>query len=205
MTGHTAKSHSIIRAAQKANADAHHHPAEKIAQLEKYTDISVGTKVLEVFAGAGNLTNFYRSQGADLTSLSKVATGDSFDYIYRLRAEKKKYDFIDIDGYGYPDKFFPVIFELCKDTAHIVFTFPIVGVNALNGITEQHFITFWHSDRPSIGDVIGVLTDQAMREWFRLSLVDATKIKRIWRIIIKVQRVKATEMTNVRNRSQTNQ
>ena len=109
-------------------------------------------------------------------------------------------DVIDIDSYGYPDLFFPVVFEMMHDEALLVFTFPIVGVNCVNGIVEQHFINFWHSDRPSIGDITGVLTDQALRNWYLISLVDVVKIKRIWRFMFDCKRVKATEMCNVKNR-----
>lgn len=197
--GHDKQSHVKTRAAQKDNADEYHHPAEKIAQLEQFKDLWAGGKILEVFAGQGNLTKYYEGIGK-VTPMTKETTGDSFHAIYQLRAERKKFKLIDIDGYGYPDKFFPVVFEMMDDTAYLVFTFPIVGVNALNGIVEQHFITFWRSDRPTVGDIVGVLTDQALREWRLLQLLDAQKIKRIWRFVFKVQRIKATEMTHTRNR-----
>lgn len=201
MTGHTAESHKLTRKAMKDNDDKYHHPVEKIAQLKEFQYLFQDGKILEVFGGAGNLTKYYQKVG-EVTSMTKETTGDSFHSIYALRAERKKYKLIDIDSYGYPDKFFPLVFEMLEDEGYIVFTFPILGVNALNGIVEQHFINFWHSDRPSIGDIIGVLTDQALREWKLLSLIDARKIKRIWRILVKAKRVKATEMTNVKNRQE---
>jgi hypothetical protein len=155
--------------------------------------------LLEVFAGKGNLTEFYKFKGAKVTALSKGTTGDGFDYIHQLRADKKKFAWIDIDSYGYPDKFFPVVFELMKETCVLVFTFPIVGVNCLNGITEQHFYT-WYRGVPTIGDVVARITDDALREWFLASLIDVKKIKRIYRFVFFCRRVKATEMCNVRNR-----
>lgn len=197
MTGHSATTHKRIRKMQNLNVDEYHHPKEKIKQLKKFESYLNQSDILEVFGGKGNLTKFYQQYGK-VTAMTKE--NNSFDWIYRLRGEKKKYDVIDIDSYGYPDKFFPVAFEMMKDKCLLVFTFPIVGVNCLNGITEQHFLTFWKSARPSIGDITGILTDMALREWRMLSLLDVTKIKRIWRFVFVCTRVKATNMCNVRNK-----
>lgn len=199
MTGHTAITHKTIRKGQKENKNRYHHPIEKINQLKKYKSYLMGSDILEVFGGDGNLTDFYTQYGS-VTSMTKKEFGNSFDAIYRLRADKKKFDVIDIDSYDYPDKFFPVAFELMNKRCLLVFTFPIVGVNCLNGITEQHFITFWRSTRPTIGDVTGILTDMAFREWILISLIDIQKIKRIWRFVFECNRVKATELCNVKNR-----
>ena len=199
MTGHTKLTHKIIRKGQKENKDKYHHPIEKINQLQKYTTYLFDSDILEVFGGQGNLTDFYKQYG-NVTSMTKEEFGNSFDAIYKLRGNKKRFDVVDIDSYGYPDKFFPVVFELMNKQCLLVFTFPIVGVNCLNGISEQHFITYWRSARPTIGDVTGVLTDMALREWTLISLLDVQKIKRIWRFIYLCNRVKATEMCNVRNR-----
>lgn len=203
-TGHSANSHKRIRSAQKANDDIYHHPDEKIKQLDDMHDRGIlfpGNRVLEVFAGKGNLTEYYSLvRGCNVEAMTKETHGSSFDAIYKLRSEKKKYDVIDIDSYGYPSKFFPIVFEIMLDKCMLIFTFPIIGVNCLNGITEQNFINFWHSDRPSIGDVTGVLTDMALRNWTLISLLDVRKIKRIWRFAFMCHRVKATEMCNVKNR-----
>ena len=199
MTGHNKETHKAIRNGQKKNLDEYHHPDEKIEQLENYEEYFKGKKILEVFGGQGNLTKYY-SQFGKVTSMNRKDFGSSFDAIYKLRGEKKKYDVIDIYSYGYPDKFFPVVFEMMKDECLLVFTFPVVGVNCLNGITEQHFINFWRSSRPTIGDVVGILTDFALREWYVISLEDVRKIKRIWRFVFKCKRIKATEMCFVKNR-----
>lgn len=164
-------------------------------ELEEYINVDI----LEVFAGQGNLTSFYESYG-NTTAMTKDKFGSSFDAIYSLRANKKKYSVIDIDSYGYPDLFFPVVFEMMKDQCLLVFTFPILGVNCLNGITEQHFINFWHSDRPTIGDITRVLTDFALRNWYVISLVSVKKIKRIWRLAYVCNKQKATELCGVKNR-----
>jgi hypothetical protein len=194
----SSEKHKKLRKQQAENSDRHHHPEEKIKQLETLAPMIKGD-ILEVFAGKGNLTKWYEQHG-NVTAMSKETTGDSFNYIYELRAKKKKYDVIDIDGYGYPDKFFPVVFEMMKPKCLLIFTFPMVGVQCVNGIYEMHYAVFWKSTRPSIGDVVGGITDMAMREWTIPSLVDVTKMKPILRFAFMCERKKATELCNVRNR-----
>tara|TARA_Y100001938_G_scaffold45199_1_gene62801 strand:- start:59 stop:658 length:600 start_codon:yes stop_codon:yes gene_type:complete len=190
--------HQIVRAAQSNNSNSHHHPVEKMLQLDELKNHIYGD-ILEVFGGQGNLTEYYSKLG-QVTSLTKETTGDSFDYIYKLRAENKLYDVIDIDSYGYPSKFFPVVFEMIKDEGLLIFTFPVLGVQCVNGIVEQHFINFWGSARPTIGDVTGKVTDFALREWKIASLISVRKIKPIWRLAFLVKQEKATLFCNVRNR-----
>jgi hypothetical protein len=198
MTGHTAETHKNIRKNQSLNLDDYHHPVEKIEQLKRFNFNDL--KILEVFAGKGNLSKYYNTISKDVLSLNKETTGDSFDYIFKLRFEKRKFDLIDIDSYGYPDKFFPTVFECLTDKAYLIFTFPVVGVNCLNGITEQHYINFWRSNRPTIGDIVGCITDFSLRNWQLAKLVDVTKIKRIWRFIFLIEKQKATTLCNVRNK-----
>lgn len=195
-----AEQHIKTRTAQENYDDSHHHPKEKILQLEALDKMGViQGDILEVFAGKGNLTEWYKTKG-NVTAMTKETFGNSFDSIYALRRERRKFDVIDIDSYGYPDKFFPVVFEMMKDTCVLIFTFPMLGVQCLNGIYEVHYMTFWRSTRPTIGDVVGVLTDFGLREWRLISLLDVRKIKPILRFAFNCKRVKATEMCNVRNR-----
>jgi len=189
------------RQLKKANHDMYHHPIEKIKQLEQL-NINNHDTVLEVFAGQGNLTKWYQNKVKEVTPLSreknsKINTGNSYDYIHKLRYEKKKYSIIDIDGYGYPSKFFPLVFEMMTDNAKLIFTFPRPGVKQINNMTEEHFRIFYKSDRPSIGDVTGVLTDMALREWYLLSLLNVVKIKNIYRFVYSCVRQKANVMCNM--------
>lgn len=205
MTGHSKETHKETRRKQAANDDIYHHPKEKIAQLKRLIEegilerLSISLEVLEVFAGHGNLTKFYKEMGAEVTPLTQAETGNSFDYVFKLRFENRQFDVIDIDSYGYPTRFFPLIFELMKDECLLLFTFPIVGVNCLNGIIEQHFYT-WFRGIPTIGDIVARVTDDALREWRLASLVDVVKIKRIYRLAFMCKRVNATDLCNVRNR-----
>ena len=196
MTG--IEKHRKTRKAQAENKDSHHHPVEKIAQLKRFEKYISGS-ILEVFAGKGNLTKYYTSKG-NVTAMTREIHGDSFHAIYELRANRKKFNVIDIDGYGYPNKFFPVVFEMMKKRCLLIFTFPVIGVQCINGIYEQNYITFWGNCRPTTGDVVGRITDFALREWRLAKLIDVEKIKPIWRFIFLVDRVKATDMTHTKNR-----
>ena len=93
-----------------------------------------------------------------------------------------------------------IIFKLMKKDCLLIITFPVIGVQCLNGIYEQHFVNNWKSTRPTTGDVIGATTDYGLRHWYLPKLVDLKKIKPIWRFIFDCERVKATEFTGTRNR-----
>lgn len=58
--------HDIVRAKQKTNADEVHHPDEKTNQIKRVFseiewDNKDNPKILELFAGQGNLTNVYEA------------------------------------------------------------------------------------------------------------------------------------------------
>ena len=61
---------------------------------------------------------------------------------------------------------------------HTNYTFPVMGVQLINGIVEQHFINFWKSARPTTGDVVGAVTDYGLKYWYLPKLVDVVKINR---------------------------
>ena len=86
MTGHTPETHKRIRKHQALNLDTYHHPIEKIEQLKKFNFNNL--KILEVFAGKGNLTKYYKSISKKVVAMSKETTGDSFDYIYKVEASQ---------------------------------------------------------------------------------------------------------------------
>ena len=94
-------------------------------QEEKYTNYGIRTAHLWGYIrgvwGSGQSYKTLRELGDVI--FTKETTGDSFEYIYKLRAENRLYDVIDIDSYGYPSKFFPLIFEMIKDEGLLIFTF----------------------------------------------------------------------------------
>ena len=64
MTGHTAETHKNIRKNQSLNLDDYHHPVEKIEQLKRFNFNDL--KILEVFAGKGNLSKYYNTISKDV-------------------------------------------------------------------------------------------------------------------------------------------
>jgi hypothetical protein len=107
--------HDVVRLKQKENCNTVHHPNEKIEQIESFLTGLNNLKILELFAGQGNLTKIYKRHGiVDAYDKKYLKTGDSFLQFHKLIAEKKKYDIIDIDPYGFPNRFFPDIFLLIE-------------------------------------------------------------------------------------------
>ena len=193
-----AEKHDRLRLKQRQYLDSHHHPIEKIQQLEKLNEYIYGD-IIELFAGEGNLSKYYEKKG-NLYRCTKDETGDSFQHLFELINNKKKFDVIDIDSYGYPSQFMDNIWHIMKPKTTLLITFPVMGVQCINGIVEQHFINFWRSARPSTGDVVGAVTDYGLKYWYLPKLIDIVKIKPIWRYVFTCERVKATEFCSTRNR-----
>ena len=190
--------HERLRIKQSDYLDSHHHPQEKLKQLNKVDDYIYGD-ILELFAGQGNLSDYYKQKG-NLYQCTKENTGDSFQHLFELINNRKRFDVVDIDSYGYPSQLMDNVWHVMKPTSTLIITFPVMGVQCINGIVEQHFINFWKSARPTTGDVIGAVTDYGLKYWYLPKLVDVVKIKPIWRFVFQCVRVKATEFCTTRNR-----
>lgn len=197
--------HDVVRAKQKRNADEVHHPDEKINQIKQVFsewdfDNSKTPKILELFAGQGNCTNVYDAYG-DVTAYDKkhLKTGDSYIEYHRLIADKKKFDVIDLDPYGFPNRFFPDIFLLIEKGILFV-TMPKPYVNILNGITQTHLISYYDEHNPSEQTIIERIALMGLCHWRKVELISSLDCKSVWRFAFAVERVKATEYTGVRNR-----
>jgi len=196
--------HDVVRKKQKENSSELHHPEEKTNQiirvLSEFEFNKKKLKILELFAGQGNLTNSYKEYG-EVTSYDKkhLHTGDSFLEYHRLIADKKKFDVIDLDPYGFPNRFFPDIFLLI-DKGIMFITMPKPYVNILNGITQTHLISYFDSHNPSKEQIIERTVLFGLCHWRKLQLIDEIDCKSIWRFVFTIEKVKATEYTGVRNR-----
>lgn len=197
--------HDVVRAKQKQNDNEVHHPDEKINQIKKVFaelewDSDKNPKILEMFAGQGNLTNIYEAYG-DVTAYDKkhLKTGDSFLEYHRLIADKKKFDVIDLDPYGFPNRFFPDVFLLI-DKGVMFITMPKPYVNILNGITQTHLISYFDAHNPTMEQIIERTVLFGLCHWRKLELIDVIDCKSVWRFAFDVTKVKATDYTGVRNR-----
>jgi hypothetical protein len=197
--------HDVVRAKQKQNDNEVHHPDEKINQIDKVL-YGLGwngwgkLNILELFAGQGNLTKEYEKYGKVLAYDKKhLKTGDSFLEYHRLIADKKKFDVIDLDPYGFPNRFFPDVFLLI-DKGVMFITMPKPYVNILNGITQTHLISYFDTHNPTMEQIIERTVLFGLCHWRKLELIDVVDCKSVWRFAFAVEKVKATEYTGVRNR-----
>lgn len=195
--------HDVVRKKQRENSSEVHHPDEKIRQVRKILNGKTDLKVMELFSGEGNLTKIYEDYKGENGFLElydkKLKTGDSYLTFHRLIAEKRKYDVIDIDPYGFPNRFFPDIF-LLMDKRHMFITMPKPWVNILNGITRQHLMCYYGSENPTLEEIKERLKLYGLCHWRHIEFVDVMDFGRLWRFAISVEKVKATEYCGVRNR-----
>lgn len=124
---------------------------------------------------------------------------DSFKYYHGCIAEGHKYDVVDIDPYGFPTRFFPDVFLLVQK-GFMFITMPKPYVNILNGITATHLISYFGESNPSLESIVARIALWGLCHWRRVELLDVIDCKSVWRLAFRVERVKATEYTGVRNR-----
>lgn len=193
--------HDIVRSRQKNNHDDAHHPKEKKEQIKKYLKHkkNLNFKILELFSGCQNLSPLYEEYG-DLDKYDKrLKTGDSFKVFHDLISKNKTYDVIDLDPYGFPSRFFPDIFLLIKDGL-IFLTFPKPWVNILNGITQTHLYAYYQSNNPTLEQIQKRIALYGLCHWRKVVFLETLDLGRLWRFVLKVERIKATEYTNTKNR-----
>ena len=132
----------------------------KACLKDKY-DLSI----LELFAGQGNCTRIYKEFGTVFSYDKKyLNTGDSYYVFHQLISEKKKYDVIDLDPYGFPSRFFPDIFLLI-DNGIMFITMPKPYVNILNGIIATHLTVYFGEPNPSKETIIQKIMSYGLCHW----------------------------------------
>lgn len=194
--------HDVVREKQKSNSKEVHHPDEKIDQIYKtISELSKkDLKILELFSGQGNLTKIYSTFGkVDAYDKKYLKTGDSYLNFHKLIYEKKNYDIIDLDPYGFPNRFFPDIYLLIEDGI-LFLTMPKPYVNILNGITQTYLISYYGEHNPSFELILNRLVLWGLCHWRQVELISVLDLKSIWRMALSVKKVKATSYTGVKNR-----
>lgn len=192
--------HDIVRSKQSINANEVHHPREKKAQVTRILSGNVNLSILELFAGQGNLTKVYEQHGTVTTFDKKhLKTGDSFIEYHRLIADRKKFDVVDIDPYGFPTRLFPDIFLLLNSGVLFV-TMPKPYVNILNGLIQTHLTSYFGEANPSLETIIEKIVLFGLCHWRKVQLIDSVDYGGVWRLVFSVEKVKATDYTGVKNR-----
>jgi len=195
--------HDIVRQKQAKNSNEVHHPDEKINQIEfvlNNLNFQRNHKILELFAGQGNLTKVYENYGDVIACDKKYCkTGDSFLLYHKMIYEKQKFTVIDLDPYGFPTRLFPDIYLLIDDGILFV-TMPKPYVNILNGITRTHLISYFGEHNPDEDKIIEQIALWGLCHWRKVELIDSVDCKSVWRFAFHVEKVKATDYTGVKNR-----
>jgi hypothetical protein len=212
--------HDVVRKKQSEYSDIVHHPDAKINQIKKVLSEVQGwgdLSILELFAGQGNLTKIYSEFGEVIANEYKISVFkklkenvkdcmlvhcnrvDSFIDFHQLIALKQNFDVIDLDPYGFPNRFFPDIFLLIE-SGFLFVTMPKPYVNILNGITQTHLISYFGEPNPSMEKIVDRIVLFGLCHWRKVELIDSLDLKSIWRFAFKVDKVKATDYTGVKNR-----
>ena len=213
--------HDIVRAKQDKNCDTLHHPDEKINQIKNVFSQNLSgwgdLSTLELFAGNGNLTKVYAEYGEVLAYENKLSVynklidntkdcmlvrcekRNSYTEFHQLIALKQKFDVLDIDPYGFPNRFFPDIFLLIEK-GFLFVTMPKPYVNILNGITQAHLISYYGEQNPSATVIIDRIALWGLCHWRKVVLLNSVDCKSVWRFAFSVEKVKATDYTGVKNR-----
>mgnify|MGYP000884084252 CR=1 FL=1 len=217
--------HEIVRSKQRAYADSHHHPDVKTNQVRTILDNTKFDKlhhrrsnphILELFAGQGNLTKVYSDYGyVQANELKKTVYDKLVENInepnvdlnrvnsrfnfHELIGQRKKFNVIDIDDYGFPSRFFPDIFLLMEDAVMFI-TMPYPSVNILNGITKEFHTSYFGDQNPDFETINNSIIRYGLCHWRKVELLDSVECGRGWRLAYRVIKVKATDYTGVRNR-----
>ena len=195
--------HDVVREKQAENSTEVHHPNEKTKQIEfvmNSLNVQHGHNILELFAGRGNLTKVYEQYG-NVTACDRkyLQTGDSFLLFHKLIYEKRKFTVIDIDPYGFPNRFFPDVYLLIDDGIMFA-TMPKPYVNILNGITQTHLISYFGEPNPDEDTIVEKFVVWGLCHWRQVELINSMDCDSVWRFAFSVKKVKATDYTGVRNR-----
>ncbi len=175
-----------IKTKQESNHPDVHHPEEKIQQLDRFKHLLHGP-ILEVFAGKGNLTPYYRQFG-DVEPLSMERNGDSFDYVHFLRSKKRRFGTVDIDGYGSPEKLLPTVMEMLRPQATLIFTIPY-ATRPWGDEAEVRCRSFWGSDKPDLFAVEATIFRLAFQRSMASQFVEMTRLtKGTFRYVFVVEK-----------------
>lgn len=209
--------HKIRRLQQKQNLDKYKHTTEKSDQILKFIPKKNKLSILETHGGFGGMTQEYSKLGT-VTSLEikqervehlqnlelenhEAIKCDSEHYIFKMIFEKRKFDVIDVDPYGYPSRYFPHIFKLIDDGLMVI-TLPMIGVAQMNKLTIAHLQSFWGVDYKDkagyINNFLIRLKDYAFMNKHEFEVLDISKFDRVYRILIKTKKTSLNDIVGLK-------
>lgn len=204
--GTTASSvkHKVTRLQQNANEDRYKHTKEKIAIAKQFV---IAGDILETHCGFGGMTKYYSNWGCvdsydikqdrvdhvknlDLQNV-EVKCCDTEKEIWNFLCERRTYQVIDLDPYGFPSRYFPYVFGLIN-LGYLFMTFPVMGVAQMNKITIRHYEAFWGITLEDKGRYVENITkkleDYAFMFKREIKVLAVEKIDRIYRFAIRVEK-----------------
>ena len=207
--------HKYTRLKQKGNADTHHHPQEKTEQIKDVLiNIDGRIFVLETHAGYGNLTGTYSLYAEKVLSFDinkekcdyinelgrdnvVCRKSDSLKEIYLAAYNGLKFNVIDIDPYGFPSKYFPVVFELI-DNGYMFITMPKYGCAQINNITKHHVKNYYGFNGGSNDEFlkccIETLRTQLLAQYKEMEILNILDLQKVYRIAIRITKQNALVM-----------
>lgn len=212
----TAVKHKIRRLQQGDNQDRYKHTAEKRELFDRTRKPRAKSKILEAHCGFGGMTEVY-SQYGEVTSFDIAADRvqhiealnlpnvtvkkcDSELEIFKLVADRRIFDVVDIDPYGMPSRYFPHVFALINDGI-LYITLPMIGVAQINKITIEHYRAFWGVEISDIDTytekVFSRLKDYAFMHKRSISLVAVVRLGRIFRLAIEVKKTSLLDIVGL--------
>lgn len=177
------------RKRQKQNLIEFTHPKEKTDQIRRILEshsFNKKYKILELFCGSGNLTQIYKTYG-NVSAYDKAkGDGDSYLIFHKLISERKKFDLIDIDTYGYPGRFLPDIFLLIKK-GYLFLTF--CKDSKPNRWNRSMLNNYFGSPRPRVDDIIKTICKESMKQWRETKLIEYIDLGKVYRFVFSVERI----------------
>ncbi|EMI4329321.1 hypothetical protein V6465_003489 [Vibrio cholerae] len=216
-TSATSVKHKIRRLQQAKGLDKYSHPVEKtqiaLPVLEKLKQNKKRSlKILETHCGFGGMSRVYDKFGSVLgfdivqdrinecqasCQNFEGIKAESEHELLRLRYDKRKFDLVDVDPYGFPSRFFPFVFGLIND-GYLFLTFPMMGVAQINALTIKHYQIFWGIELDDKADYIEKISERlhqyAYMEKRKITIEQVSKVDRIFRFVIHVEKVSLTKL-----------
>lgn len=208
--------HKVRRLSQAQNQDKYHHPQEKIDQIRRILP-KKDLHTLEMHTGFGNLTKIYQEYGSVLgydiegervdyiQSMCMqdvdVVKGDSQIELLNMVYQRLWFDVVDIDPYGLPSRYFPLVFNLIND-GWLFLTFPKLGVAQINKITVRHYQAFWGFELDQKAQYVEIiqnkLKDYAYQCFRKIEVLEVLDLDRVYRFAIKVKKESALDLVGLK-------
>lgn len=189
----------VKRKGQLANLPKFHHPKEKTDQINRILNSKdKKLKIVELFAGQGNLTKVYQKFGQVKSCDISLGTGDSYIYIHSLIGNREEYDVIDADDYGFPNRLFPDIFMLTnvKKETIMFLTFPKMSKTFKNLWNKDLMKNYFGVENPTPAIINKRISEYGRCHLRDIELLEMLDLGSVWRLAYRVKKYNARRKEN---------